>query len=198
MTQKIIPPRRDRWADWAVIGALTVALLLGTAVMALAQGQRSAYTNTDAGLTVRYPKDWLLKSAAGLAFQAIDPHAGEFKTTYQVQIAPIVAGDPVTPTLTLTLNNLSLSRAQQQTAYRLFDIVEGAPLAGQPVMEATYAYVLRGNDLFSQRLPVVVQGLDIAVARGEHAVVFTLLASKDAVAAAEQAFRRFVGSAEMR
>jgi hypothetical protein len=198
MTQKISRSRRDRWADWAVIGVLAVALLLGTVVMVLAQGQTSQTTAAEAGLILRYPQGWLVKPAEGLAFQAVDPEAGEFKTTYQAQVIPIVAGDPVTPTLALALNNLSLSRAQQQTAYRLFDVVEGKPVAGRSVMEATYAFVLKGNDLFSQRLPVVVQGLDIAVARGEQAVIFTLLASKDAFAAVEPEFRRFVGSAEMR
>lgn len=198
MTQKIIPYRRDRWADWAVIGVLVVALLLGAAVMALAQGQASAYTNPDAGLAVSYPQGWLLRPAEGLAFQAVDPQAGEFKTTYQVQVAPIVAGEPTTSTLTLLLNNLSLSRAQQQTAYRLFDIAEGRPLAGRPSMEASYAYVVKGGDLFSQRLPVVVLGLDIAVLQGDRAVIFSLLAGKDAFAAAERDFRRFVATAELR
>jgi hypothetical protein len=198
MTQTITPKRRDRWADWAVIGLLAVALLLGTAVMALAQGQTKEAVNAAAGLTVHYPQGWLLKPADNLAFQAVNPNAADFKTAYQVQTMPIVAGDAVTPTLALALNNFSLSRAQGQTAYRLFDTREGQPLDGQPTMEATYAYVLKGNDLFSQRLPVVVQGLDIAVARGDQAVIFSLLASKDAFAAAEMDFRRFVESAELR
>lgn len=197
MARTITPKRRDRWADWAVIGLLVVALLLGTAVMALAQGQTKEAVNAAAGLAVHYPQGWLLKPADNLAFQAVNPNAADFKTAYQVQTTPIAAGDAVTPTLALALNNLSLSRAQQ-TAYRLFDTREGKPLHGQPTMEATYAYVLKGNDLFSQRLPVVVQGLDIAVGRGDQAVVFSLLASKDAFAHAEMDFRRFVESAELR
>ena len=198
MTQTITPKRRDRWADWAVIGLLAVALLLGTAVMALAQGQTAEAVDAEAGLTVHYPQGWLLKPADNLVFQAVNPNAADFKTAFQAQVTPIVAGDAVTPTLALALNNLSLSRAQQQTAYRLFDIEEGKPLDGQPTMEATYAYVLKSNDLFSQRMPVVVQGLDIAVGQGDQAVIFSLLASKDAFAAAETDFRRFVESAELR
>ena len=128
----------------------------------------------------------------------MDPNAGEFKTTYQVQTVPIVAGEPVTSTLAAALNNLSIGRAQGQTAYRLFDLVEGQPMGGQPTMEATYAYVLASNDLFSQRMPVVVQGLDIAANKDDQAVIFSLLASKDAFAAAEQDFRRFVAAAELR
>lgn len=198
MNQKIISPRRDRWADWAVIGALVVALLLGTAVMALAQGQRSAYANTDAGLAVRYPQGWLLKPAEGLAFQAVDPDAGEFKTTYQARMIPITASEPLTATLALALNNLSLTRGRQEIAYRQFEIAEGRPVGNGPSMEASYAYVLKAGDLFSQRMPVVVQGLDIAVARGDQAVVFSLLAGREAFARAEPEFRRFVASAEIR
>lgn len=198
MTMETIRTRTDRWADAAVIATLLAALLLGAAVMTLAQGQRRAFADDAAGLTVHYPQNWLLKPAAGLAFQAVDPDAGEFKTTYQAQLAPIVAGDAVTPTLTLALNSLSLGRGQQQTAYRLFDIVEGEPLHGRPTMEATYAYVLKDTDLFSQRLPVVVQGLDIALIQGDQAIIFSLLANKDDFAAAERDFRRFVASAEIR
>lgn len=62
----------------------------------------------------------------------------------------------------------------------------------------SYAYVVKGGDLFSQRLPVVVLGLDIAVLQGDRAVIFSLLAGKDAFAAAERDFRRFVATAELR
>lgn len=198
MAQKIQPTRRDRRADWVVIGVLLAALLLGTAVMSMAQSQTVEAANAETGLTVHYPHGWLLKPASDLAFQAVDPNAADFKTTYQVRLAPISASDTVTPALTLALNNLSINRAQQQAAFRLFDVVEGEPVGGQPSMEAAYAYAVKSSDLFSQRLPAVVQGLDIAVAQGDQALIFTLLASKEAFPAAEQSFRRFVASAETR
>jgi hypothetical protein len=197
MSKKIMRSRKDRWADWAVVGVLVLALLLGTSVMAVAEGQTVKAANAEAGLTVRYPKGWLLKPAESLSFQAVDPSAGDFKTTYQVQSMPVGASEPTTPTLTLALNNLSLSRAQRETAHRLFEVAEGPPLDGRPTMEAGYAYVVKGNDLFTQRMPVVVQGVDIAVAQDGRIVVFTLLASQDAFASAEKDFRRFVELAEL-
>jgi hypothetical protein len=197
--------RRDRWADWAVIAVLLVALLLGGAVMALAQGQRETLTNAEAGLTVHYPQGWLLKAGSDdLAFQAVNPASGAFKTTLQVRVVPILQGaegagatGAVTPTLALVLNNLSLSRAQQTTAYRQLDMVEGEPVGGQPAMEAHYAYVHEGGGLFAQQMPVVVQGLDVVTARGDRAYVFSLLAASDAFKAAEQEFRRFLASASL-
>jgi len=183
---------------------LVVALLLGTVVMILAEGQHETATNPEAGLTVRYPQGWLVKEvqSENLAFQAIDPASGVFKTTLLVHVVPIlsdagsIAGTgPATSTLTLVLNNLSLSRAQQTTAYRQLDMIEGTGVGGQPAMEASYVFVHEGNNLFVQQMPVVVQGLDIATARGDKAYVFSLLAAGDAFAAAEKEFRQFVASA---
>ncbi len=189
--------RRDRWADWAVVGVLALALLLGWAVMALAEGQRDVLTNETVGLTVRYPKAWLLNADETVAFRAVDPHSGDFKTTYEVHVQPVVASEETTPTLTVVLNNASLARAQKATGYRLFDIVEGKEIDGQPSMEATYVYVQEGSDLFVQRMPVIVLGMDVAVKRGDQAYVFTLLAAEDAFDQAEADFRKFVASAEI-
>lgn len=187
--------RRDRWADWAVIVVLVVALLLGWAVKTVAEGQRVTYTNAEAGLTVRYPQGWLLRTDPKLAFHALDPGAGAFRTTYQVRVSPIDATVPLTSTLNMALNDASLARAQGKTAYRLFDIHAGPDVGGRPTMEATYAYVVEGTDLFVQQMPVVVEGIDIALVKGDRVYVFSLSAAEDAFAGAEKAFRRFVETA---
>ena len=190
--------RRDRWADWAVVGILAIALLLGWAVKTYAESQTNAFTDDEARLTVQYPKNWLLRADEKLAFQALDPDSGEFKTTYQVRSWPIDATASVTPTLAAVLNDASLARAPGTTAFRTFDIEEGEEIDGQPTMESTYVYVVESSDLFTQHMPVVVMGLDIAMARGNQAFVFSLLASKDDFEDAEAAFRRFVKAAEIR
>jgi hypothetical protein len=190
--------RRDRWADWAVVGTLAIALLLGWAVKTYAESQTNAFTDDEAGLTVRYPKNWLLRADEKLAFQALDPDSGEFKTTYQVRRWPIEATTSVTPTLAAVLNGASLARAPGTTAFRIFDLQEGEEIDEQPAMESTYVYVVESSDLFTQRMPVVVMGLDIAIARGDQAYVFSLLANKDDFEDAEAPFRRFVKRAEIR
>ena len=189
--------RQDRWADWAVIGVLIVALLLGWALMLVVQGQRATFADADTGLTLRYPKGWMQKSDDRLLFQAADPSSSEFKTTYQVRVQPIDASGSVTSTLAAALNRASLARAQEGTAYRMLDLKEGKAVNRRPTMEATYVYVVDSVDFFSQQLPVVVMGLDIAVAEGDQAYLFSLLASKDSFPEAERAFRRFVARAEL-
>lgn len=196
--QKPVRARRDRWADWAVIGVLIVALLLGWVVKSWAQGQRATFADAEAGLSLRYPRGWLQKSDDRLVFQALSPESGRFKTTYQVRIWPVAAGEDVASTLTSVLNDASLSRAQEGTAFRLFDIEPGKDIDGQPAMESTYVYVVESVDLFSQRMPTVVEGLSIAVMRGNQVYVFSLLAEEAAFEDAQKPFRRFVDSAEIR
>jgi hypothetical protein len=195
--QRPVRLRRDRYADWAVIAVLAVALLLGWAVKAWAEGQRDTFADAEAGITLRYPQGWFLRSNDKLAFEAQAPESGQFKTTYQVRIWPVAATGDITPTLAAVLNDASLARAQEGTAYRLFDIEPGKDIDGQPSMEATYVYVVESMDLFSQRMPVVVMGLDIALMRGDNAYVFSLLADKDVFDEAQKQFRRFVKSAEI-
>lgn len=199
MAKRARRTRRDRWSDWAVLGVVGVALLLGWGAKAWAQGQRATSTNSAIGLTVEYPRGWLLRQGDALsaAFEVVNPASGDFPTTYQVQVLPIDATASVTPTLSVALNNGALDRAQEGVAYRLYDVQQGKDVGGQPAMEANYAYVAESSDLFSQRLPVVVEGLDVAVARGDQAYLFSLLAAQESFEAALPGFREFVQSAEI-
>jgi hypothetical protein len=189
--------RRDRWADWAVVGTLVLALLLGWAVMALAQGRHDTYANDEAGFAVRYPADWLHRDLEGTAFRVVDPASGSYKTTYEVRTALLDQTQDPASALALVLNNASLSRAQKTSAYRLFEIVEGQEIDGRPSMEATYVFVHEPGDMFVQQMPVVVLGLDIAVAGQDRAYVFTLLAAQEDFDQPEDLFRKFVKSAEI-
>jgi hypothetical protein len=188
---------RDRWADWAVVGVVAVALMLGCVVKAQTEGQRASHTDSGSGLTVHYPDHWLLRQDDNLAFRAVDPGAGEFKTMVQVRVWPVDATHEVTANLSIVLNNASLARAQEVTAYRLHGISPGVEIKGEPTLEASYVYVTDSSDPFFQRIPAVVLGLDVALVREDGAYVFSLLAADDEFGDAERAFRRFVESAEI-
>jgi len=95
------------------------------------------------------------------------------------------------------LNNTSLTRAQQSTAYHLLDLGPGDEIDGQPSMEATYVLVAQGDDPFVQQIPAVMLGLDVALARDGQAAVFSLVAPEDSFEEAERSFRSFVRSAEI-
>jgi hypothetical protein len=197
MSPQSLRARRDRWSDWAVIAVLVVALLLGWAVMVAARGQRTTLVQAELGLTVEYPRDWLIQSGQELVFRAVDSQSGAWPTAYEVRLMPIEAGAPLTPTLTMVLNNASLTRARQSTAYQLLDLVPGKEIDGQPTMEASYVLVAQADDPYLQRMPAVMLGLDVALAREGQAAVFSLVAPEDSFESAERAFRDFVRSAEI-
>jgi hypothetical protein len=189
--------RRDRRSDWAVVGVVALALILGWLVKVYAQGRRTTYTDPDAGITVNYPQHWLLREQESSAFQAVDLGAGDFKTTYQVRVWPVDAAQDVTANLGSVLNSASIARAQGVTAYRLYGISAAREIRGQPTMEARYVYVADSGDPFFQRTPAVVLGLDVALQRGDAVYVFSLLAAHDDFEEAERDFLRFVDSARI-
>lgn len=197
MSPQSLRARRDRWSDWAVIAVLVIALLLGWAVMVAALGQRTTLVYPEVGLTVDYPRDWLIQSGQGVVFRAVDSQSGAWPTAYEVRLMPVEAGAPLTPALTMALNNASLTRAQQSTAYQLLDLVPGKEIDGQPTMEASYALVAQADDQYLQRMPAVMLGLDVALVREGQAVIFSLVAPENTFEGAERAFRAFVRSAEI-
>jgi hypothetical protein len=189
--------RRDRRSDWAVVGVVALALILGWLVKVYAEGRRTLYTDPVEGITVNFPEHWLLREHENLAFQAVDPGAGDFKTTYQVRVWPVDATQDLVGNLGMVLNNASVSRAQGVTAYRLHGINAARDIEGQPAMEARYVYVADSGDPFFERTPAVVLGLDVALQRGDAVYVFSLLAAHDDFEEAERDFLRFVDSARI-
>jgi hypothetical protein len=165
--------------------------------MAWAEGETKTFSDPANGLTVSYPKGWLLKTGDGPVFEAVNPASGQFETTYQVRVWPVSATAALTPSLTVVINDASLLRAQEGTSYRLLDVAPGQAVQGLPTVQATYAYVVEGTNPFLEHLPVVVQGLDVAVPHGDRAFVFSLLASQDAYERARPAFLRFVRTAAL-
>jgi hypothetical protein len=186
---------RDRWADLAVMATVAMALLLGWVVMRWIEGERQAYSSETGTLTVFHPRRWVVGSDDGFLFRAQDPESAGFGTTYQVRRLPAPVASAVTPTLASVLNDLSLGRAQNTIGYRLLDLRVGAQLRGQPTMESSYVYVDEAPDPLARRMPVVVEGMDVAQSYGGFVYVFSLQAAADGFQKAERPFRAFVETA---
>jgi hypothetical protein len=187
--------RRDRYADGAVLLLVLVSLLLGLAMRTAVSARSTRYALTT-GVTVYYPQGWLRQKPEGALMQVRDPEAGGFATTYQVRSLPLAAGTSPTTTLTTALTNVSLSRGQRATAYRVLEILPGEELLGTTTMQQTFGYVAENYDPFAEKLPVVVAGLDVALGHEGQAFVFTLLAEPGAFDDARGQFWRFVRSVE--
>jgi hypothetical protein len=186
--------RRDRWADWAVVGVVVVALLLGWAVKAWAEGSTEQFSDAETALTLNYPTGWLAGSDEDFLFRARDPQSGLFKTTYRVAAQAL---DPARPlSLVDAVNMTSVSRARKLTAFRLLDIEPVGPEAESPrAIWSRYAYVEEKPDPFRETLPVVVLGLDYTGVKDDHLFTLTLLASEANFEEAEAAFKAFVRDA---
>jgi hypothetical protein len=186
--------RRDRWADWLVIGVVAGALLLGWAVKVWAVGGTDSFTHPEVGLTLSYPSGWLMGSAEDYVFKVRDPNSGPFKTTYQVMADRL---DPAHPlSLVDAVNATSVSRARKLTAFRLLDIETVGEEGQSPsAIWSRYVYVEEKPDPFRESLPAVVLGLDYTAVGGEYLYTFTLLASEANFCQAEKGFRAFIQDA---
>jgi hypothetical protein len=191
---KTLRTRRDRWADWFVIGVVVLALLLGWAVKAWAEGGTKSFTDPETGLTLDYPAGWLMGSAGDYVFKARDPHSGPFKITYQVTADKL---DPAHPmSLVDAVNMTSVSRARKLTAFRLLDIETVGEEGQSPsAIWSSYVYVEEKPDPFRESLPAVVLGLDYTAVKGGYLYTFTLLASEADFDEAEKDFKAFLQDA---
>ena len=191
---KTLRTRRDRWADWFVIGVVVLALLLGWAVKAWAEGGTKSFTDPETGLTLDYPSGWLMGSAGDYVFKARDPHSGPFKITYQVTADKL---DPAHPmSLVDAVNMTSVSRARKLTAFRLLDIETVGEEGQSPsAIWSSYVYVEEKPDPFRESLPAVVLGLDYTAVKGGYLYTFTLLASEADFDEAEKDFKAFLQDA---
>lgn len=191
---KTLRTRRDRWADWFVIGVVVLAFLLGWAVKAWAEGGTKSFTDPETGLTLDYPAGWLMGSAGDYVFKARDPHSGPFKITYQVTADKL---DPAHPmSLVDAVNMTSVSRARKLTAFRLLDIETVGEEGQSPsAIWSSYVYVEEKPDPFRESLPAVVLGLDYTAVKGGYLYTFTLLASEADFDEAEKDFKAFLQDA---
>lgn len=186
--------RRDRWADWMVIGVVAAALVLGWAIKAVAEGSTDSFMDPETGLTLTYPSGWMMGSAEGYLLRVRDPHSGSFKTAYQVSADKL---DPDRPmSLVDAVNAASVSRARKLTAFRMLDIETIGEEGQSPsAVWSRYVYVEEKPDPFRDSLPAVVMGLDYTAVKGEYLYTFMLLASEADFGKAESDFIAFVKDA---
>lgn len=187
---KAVRTRRDRWADWLVVGVVIVALLLGWVTKSWAEGSTEQFTDSETGLTLNYPASWLTGSKDCL-FQARDPQSGPFKITYRVTVDKLDPARPVS--LVDAVNLTSVSRARKLTAFRLLDIETVGEEGQSPsAIWSRYVYVEEKPDPFRESLPAVVLGLDYTAVKGEYLYTFTLLAGEADLNVVEKDFEAFI------
>ena len=180
--------RRDRFADWAVIGLVVIALLIGWAIKSGAEGATQALSS-DVG-SFNAPIGWRSDKNAGLA--AMDTRtASGVPTTFSIATEAF-DGDP-------SLNALS-TRRTIQLAQDLdgFSMLGTQPdsIFGNSATTLNYAYVVvpEAGTAGSARVPVVVEATDTLIKRGGQLVIVHFSSEASSYASLADLRAKLIGS----
>jgi hypothetical protein len=165
------------------------AMALGLLLRQRTASETWRYSNPQAGIEAAYPAGWLTDQEGTYIVRIADPRARPYKTQYVIQIVP-VAGQTSVRNI---LDNLTLQRSVELSAYRVFEVME-ANAGGRTVTRMEFAFVQTDANPFVERLPVVVQGLDVVILDADRAIILTLMADRESYAENVELFEEFVGS----
>ena len=184
--------RRDRWADWAVLALVAVALVLGWALREAILFRTAPFTIAEAGISGRCPATWVREVGEDPLLRVRNPLSGEFGTVLELRSRPLAAeAEPA-----MVLDALALERASQVTAYQTLSTDQ--LLVGEGTATGrTFTYVHVDHSPYVDRLPVVVRGMELALRDGGRVVVVTFLAGAERFDAHYRYFRAFVDSLEL-
>lgn len=181
--------RRDRFSGVLVVLVTTVALAAGLLIRQRAASDVWSYVNQQAGIDASYPAGWLVDEQGNYTARIRDPRARPFKTQYMITIVP--AGGQTS--VRNVLDNLTLQRSNDLPAYRVLNVGEVAS-GGTTYTRMDFAYVESDPNPFIQRLPTVVQGLDVVILDGNRAIVVTFLSAQGEFEDNLPAFERFLAT----
>lgn len=183
--------RRDRFADWAVIGLVIVALLLGWAIKSGAESATQTLSS-DVG-SFNAPIGWRSDKSAGLA-------AMDTRTT---------SGVPTTFSITTqaldtdaSLNALSTRRtiklAQDLDGFSMLG-TQSDTINGEAATTMSYAYVVvpEAGTAGSARVPVVVEATDTLVKRNGRLAIVHFSSESTSFAALAELRAKLIGSVKL-
>lgn len=183
--------RRDRWADWVVVALVAVALLLGWVLKESVLSRTVPFNTGEAGISGRRPEGWITESGDDPLLRARDPRGGAFDTVLELRSQPLGEGAETGQ----ALDDLRWERATRLTAYQTLGARE--VLVGREALpQRTFTYVHEDTNPYTENLPVVVRGVDVALRDGDRAIVVTYLAGAEDFDADYRYFRAFLRSLE--
>ncbi|NJL55267.1 hypothetical protein HC928_08835 [bacterium] len=185
--------RLQRWAHYLTMLTFGLGLLYGINMLQSLQTATIGYVDVRAGISVRYPVNWLFDDDGSYIFRVRDMTRIGYKTTLQISVRPIGTQSSAE----IVLNNLALQRSTQLNQYRTLSITPASPLNDQPAVAMTYLFTTTEVDAALESLPIVVLGRDVLVILRGQAVIITFTSD---VATFDQdlaIFDRFLDSLEL-
>lgn len=186
-----IRTRRDRFADWAVIGLVVIALLIGWSIKSGAENATQALSS-DVG-SFNAPMGWRSDKSAGLA--AMDTRtASGVPTTFSIT-TQVLDNDA-------SLNALSTRRtiklAQELDGFSMLD-TRADTVNGESATTLNYAYVVvpEAGTAGSARVPVVVEATDTLLKRNGQLVIVHFSSEATAFAGLADLRAKLIGSVKL-
>lgn len=183
--------RRDQFADWAVIGLVIIALLIGWTIKSGAENATQSLSS-DVG-SFNAPIGWRSDQSAGLA--ALDTRtASGVPTTFSLS-TEVLDGDP-------SLNALSTRRtiklAQELDGFSMLE-TRADTLNGESATTLNYAYVVvpEAGTAGSARVPVVVEATDTLLKRSGQLVIVHFSSEAASFAALADLRAKLIGSVKL-
>lgn len=191
MTTPSVSPRRDRWADWAVVGVVALALLLGWWLRDVALYRTVDFALDDAGIAGCSPSGWVWQTGVDPLWRARDPLSGNAATTLELRQRPLApeAGSA------LALDTLALERAVNVDLYKTLS-TDHVLVQGQTALQRAFTYVEVDHSPYVDKFPEVVRGVDVALLDGARVIIVTYLDDADTFDENYRYFRTFIDGLE--
>lgn len=188
--------RLQRWSHYLTVLVLLLAFIYGLNIRDTLVSATRTYTNIQAGISVRYPVNWLIdeNDNASYIFRVRDMTRIGFKTTIQIAVEPV--GPDASPQS--ILNSLALQRSTQLAQYNTLSIEGTNDIDNSESFRMTYYFTTSDVDAILETLPVVVIGQDVLTIVEGQAVVVTLRADATTFDEDLQVFKRFLETLEFR
>lgn len=180
--------RGDRWADWAVVTLVVLALAAGLALRGFVLSRTEPFTLPEAAITGRHPANWVQETGEDPLLRVRDPLGGSFDTVLELRRRPLSDETP-----NAVLEALALERAEKVVAYESLE-TDRVAVAGESALRRTFTYVHVNRNPYINTVPTVVRGIDVALQDGDRLIVVTLLAEAENLDAQERRLVAFVES----
>lgn len=181
--------KNDRFSAVLVLLITLIGLGLGLLIQRSTASQVWVYSNTPAGIDAAYPLGWLTDERGNYVVRILNVRARPYKTQYIISVVPISGQTSIRN----IIDSLTLQRSVDFPAYRLIN-VEEVSSGTSPVTRMEFAFVETDPNPFIERLPVVVQGMDIVFVDGNRAIIVTFMTDRESYDEDLASFERFVAS----
>ncbi len=161
--------RQQRLGHFLTLLVIVLGLLYSLNLRSSVVNATVLYNDLRAGITVRYPANWLLDTSGDYVFRVRDMSRIGFKTTLQITLRPI------SPDMSErnVLDSLNITRPISLSTYDIQSIQQILLTSETTATQMRYTYVDTETNPFLESFPIVVAGEDIITLSDNQAVIIT-------------------------